>query len=68
MERLRIRADEVRVGDQFVELDHPFHLSPVTTIATDGGAIEVWIMADEYYQTSSPTLTLDPSEKVEVWR
>lgn len=68
MKRLTVKADEVEVGDMFAELDDSFPLAPVATIATDGGAVEVWTTAQEYYGLSEPTLTLAPSDPVEVWR
>lgn len=68
MKRLTVRADEVKVGDEFVNLEDSFPFAPVATIATDGGAIEVWTTAQEYYGLSEPTLTLAPSDQVEVWR
>ena len=69
MERMTIRADEVRVGDRLVPEYGPDYKAPVSDVFVGVDSVEVFIGGEDYPDPMGPpALTLAPSDQVEVWR
>lgn len=62
---VEVRANEVWVGDRLVDPDTKGAGPRVADLYGTDEKVEVWT-EDDY--GGLPTLTLDPAEKVEVWR